>query len=395
MSTAREPVAAPTARIRLLGPVTLTGPAGPVPLAGAKAKAILAVLALNVGRLVTVDDLIDRVWGPSPPVTVRNAVQVYVAGLRRALREVATPSGLQTVAGGYRLDDGHVAIDADEFNRYRAAGLGAQRAGASDDALRAFRAALDCWHGPALADLADLDGLQSARLLLETSERLTFASVAELELAAGNAASVLPELVRRSEGSPQHEALAGLVGWAQYQLGDQAAALATLRAVRRDLRLAGLEPDEKLRDLEVAILRHDPALRPARLPDQPPAAPAMRTLTVVAAPDLRVPRLRTGDGPWIELSRPRTLLGRDPHCDVVVADPRVSSRHALVSRDGDTDVIEDLGSRNGTWVNGSMVSRARLATGDHIVLGQSQVHYESGAPPVGGVDGTVVGESAT
>lgn len=69
------------------------------------------------------------------------------------------------------------------------------------------------------------------------------------------------------------------------------------------------------------------------------------------------------------LSGPRHLLGRGPDCDIRLTDPLISSRHAVIARDGDHFVIEDLRSRNGTLVNGTPVAGpVRLRPGDKVQL---------------------------
>jgi pSer/pThr/pTyr-binding forkhead associated (FHA) protein len=73
------------------------------------------------------------------------------------------------------------------------------------------------------------------------------------------------------------------------------------------------------------------------------------------------------------------VLGRQT-ADLVIEDPQVSRRHALVRAAGDVLEVEDLGSRNGTWVNGARVAGAtRLAPGDRVRLGESTFEVEGAA----------------
>ena len=72
----------------------------------------------------------------------------------------------------------------------------------------------------------------------------------------------------------------------------------------------------------------------------------------------------------------RLLVGRHPACDVVVADPSVSRRHAqLTFRDG-VWMLQDLASTNGTTVNGKPVGRITLQTGDVILLGNQAIQID-------------------
>jgi FHA domain len=68
------------------------------------------------------------------------------------------------------------------------------------------------------------------------------------------------------------------------------------------------------------------------------------------------------------------VLGRDEAADVVVDDPEISRRHAAMRPAGDTVEVEDLGSLNGTWVNGARIeTRVLLTPGDVVQLGTSQL----------------------
>jgi len=83
----------------------------------------------------------------------------------------------------------------------------------------------------------------------------------------------------------------------------------------------------------------------------------------------------------IELAGQRYVIGRDDDADLVLADPQISRRHATLSRDGGSLLIEDVGSRNGIAVNGQPVLEARLIDGDRISLGTFELLVLSGASP--------------
>jgi hypothetical protein len=82
------------------------------------------------------------------------------------------------------------------------------------------------------------------------------------------------------------------------------------------------------------------------------------------------------DGQRLSIGDEPILLGRLPSCTVVMEDPNVSRRHAEVSRQGDDVILVDLGSTNGTKVNGERVSRCRLVDGDKITLGMTTLSFE-------------------
>lgn len=65
-----------------------------------------------------------------------------------------------------------------------------------------------------------------------------------------------------------------------------------------------------------------------------------------------------------------TVIGRSPSCDFVLCDASISRRHAMLARDGDRMVVTDLGSTNGTFVNGRWINQVEVVPGDRLQLGQ-------------------------
>ena len=111
---------------------------------------------------------------------------------------------------------------------------------------------------------------------------------------------------------------------------------------------------------------------------KPPVAPIEPELEPEPEPEPE-PRRRTYTltvaGRRIELSAERVVLGRSRECDVRVADLNVSRQHAEV-RDEDGDyILVDLGSTNGTLLNGRRVDRQRLVDGDTITLGSTEIVF--------------------
>jgi FHA domain/Domain of unknown function (DUF1707) len=74
------------------------------------------------------------------------------------------------------------------------------------------------------------------------------------------------------------------------------------------------------------------------------------------------------------------VLGRHPDCDLVLGDDSVSRRHASITREGDRWLIVDLGSRNGTHVNGWRVTEANVFDGDALVLGRTRLVFRAPDP---------------
>lgn len=137
-------------RIAILGSLRVTGDGGePVPIGGARLRALLTRLALDPDREVGAESLIAAVWPEQPPAGAVNALQTLVSRLRRVLPEAV-------VAGpvGYRLCLAPEQVDAYQFDRLATAGRQALAGGDPQAAARCLAEALALWHGPALAEVA-------------------------------------------------------------------------------------------------------------------------------------------------------------------------------------------------------------------------------------------------
>ena len=115
------------------------------------------------------------------------------------------------------------------------------------------------------------------------------------------------------------------------------------------------------------------------MPDVAPVPPPMATMVYAPSPEPE-PAVADGTLRWesseVELRGARTTIGRSSDCDVVLADPNVSRRHAEVRREGDAYIVVDLGSTNGTEVNGQRVDETSLMHGDVIGVGQTRITFE-------------------
>src|SRR5919204_1294141 len=138
----------PGVEFRILGPLEVWREGRPVRIGGAKERALLAVLLLHAGEPVSVDRLIDDLWGDWPPATARKSVQVRVAGLRRALRGDV----LRSRGDGYLVVLEPNQLDLHRFEQLLSDGRDALAAGDSSAAIATFDEALALWRGPPLAD---------------------------------------------------------------------------------------------------------------------------------------------------------------------------------------------------------------------------------------------------
>lgn len=366
--------------VAILGPLEARDAERVVPVPGAKVRVVLALLALDNGRTVTTHALKQALWGEDPPPTAANALQVHVGTVRRALGELDLAGRLETVPQGYRLSLPRGRLDRDVFLESRGLAATARAEGRWDAAALHLRECLSVWRGPALADLADVPVVQERAGELNRLELDAFESFAENELDLRRERELLVTLERRAHQNPLRESMWALLALALYRADQQAAALAALRRVRRTLdEELGVAPGERLRDLEVRMLRQDPGLGAPPRPTDPETeltVTEQRSDLPTIAATLSLP-----DGRTVRVDRPAAVLGRSDSADVAIPVPGVSGRHARIVATVHGHVLEDLLSTNGTYVNGEPVTRQLLVSGDVIELGRTPVRYERVTPP--------------
>ncbi len=241
--------------IRVLGPLEVASAGADIPLGGRKQRTVFALLAAEVGKPVTVDALIDGVWGEEPTPGARSTLQTYVSNLRAVIGDIIVRDD-----GGYRLatDPGHVDAVRFEDDVTRAADLVETDPA---EASQRLRAALALWRGNPYADVAGSFPLEiEVRRLEELRLRAVEARI-EAELALGHHADLIAELEVRCEEFPVYERFRAQHMLALYRSGRQAEALRAYQKTRAYLAdELGLEPSPQLQDLERRILNHDNSL---------------------------------------------------------------------------------------------------------------------------------------
>jgi len=244
--------------LRILGPFQVFDDSGrEVGLPTGRERALLAALVLRRGEVVSVDALVEALWGDAAPSTAVKAVQGYVSHLRRVL---GADGALVTQTPGYVLRAPAEAVDAHRFSTLAAE---AWRTLQDDPepALRTFEQALALWRGTALAEFAFADFAQREIRRLEELRLETVEGRFEAMLRLGRHGAVVAELETRVAEHPLRERLRGQLMLALYRSGRQADALEIYRSGRRLLaEELGLKPDDELQRLERAILNHDPSL---------------------------------------------------------------------------------------------------------------------------------------
>jgi DNA-binding SARP family transcriptional activator len=263
---------------RILGPLEVVGEHGPVRLGGPKQRATLAILLLNVNRVVSVDRLADDLYSGAAPVTAVTQVQRQISELRKAL---GAESLIETRSPGYVI-----RLQPDQLDLHRFERLADEAArGEPRLAVELLREALDLWRGGPLADLAYESFARTATERLEEIRLAALEQRIEAELALARHAEVTPELEQLVAEHPFRERFRGQLMLALYRSGRQTEALDVYRQTREGLAEEfGIEPTAALRDLERAILAQDRSLDLA----QPVPIERGRTVLVLPRDDGRL-----------------------------------------------------------------------------------------------------------
>ncbi|MFL5931793.1 MAG: BTAD domain-containing putative transcriptional regulator [Gaiellaceae bacterium] len=267
----------PDVVVRLLGPLEVGVSGRPVELRRQKQRALLALLALRAGEVVSTDRLVEDLWGSEPPKAAVGSLQNLVSELRKVLGAEL----LVTRAPGYVL-----AIEPHDVDAHRFEQLAREAPKAPPETrARALHEALALWRGPPLADLAFESFAQAEIARLEELRASTREELFEAELELGHHGPLVAELDAFVGEHPLRERPRGQLMLALYRAGRQADALEAYRAARDALvEELGIEPSTELQRLEQAILRHDPALdleRPATRAEE--QADRRKTVTILFA----------------------------------------------------------------------------------------------------------------
>ena len=255
----------PVVEVKLLGALEVSVDGVPVELRRKKQRALLALLALRAGEILSTDSLVDALWGEAAPKAAVGSLQNLVSELRKLLG----PEVLATRPPGYVLQVERELVDAHRFERLVREG-------------RELREALAIWRGPALADLTFEPFADTEIARLEELRAMAQEALFEAELELGNGARLVAELESFVAANPLRERPRAQLMLALYRSGRQADALEAYRRARETLvEELGIEPSSELQALEQAILRHDPSVDVMQ--SAPKEPDRRRTVTVLFA----------------------------------------------------------------------------------------------------------------
>lgn len=256
---------------RVLGPLEVVDAGRSLPLGGTKQRSVLAMLLLEAGRVVSVDRLVEGVWGDGAHDRAVATLQVYVSNLRKLVEpdRGGVPQVLVSQRPGYRLQ-----VDRDQLDLARFEALAAEaRRDAAElrpaEAVARLDEALALWRGQALADVA-FEPFASAEVArLEEARTVALEDRLDAALVLGRHAELVGELEALVCAHPLRERLRGQLVLALYRSGRQAEALRAYADAREMLREElGIDPSPALQDLERRVLAQDPSLAaPAQAPE--------------------------------------------------------------------------------------------------------------------------------
>jgi len=236
---------------RILGPLEVVGDDGAlVVFGGTKQRALLAVLLLRAGEVVSTSALVEALWGEDAPRTATPSLHNSISQLRKLLGADV----VQTRPPGYVLSVPPESIDLGRFEQL----VAGARTLPAEERAQALREALDIWRG---APLADLDYEPFAGPEVRRLEELRIAVVedwADAVLAAGDWVDLVPELEALVRRHPLRERLHAQLMLALYHSGRQADALSAYQTARQTLvDELGLDPSPRLQELHARILRQE------------------------------------------------------------------------------------------------------------------------------------------
>jgi DNA-binding SARP family transcriptional activator len=265
-------------KFRILGPLEIAAEAERLELGGTRQQIVIAMLLLNANRVVTLDRLLEAIYGEDLPPTARSQAQISISSLRRLFASRSREAIISTREHGYVIQVDSGRLDFQQFDELVSAARGARDANHLEQAVASYRDALRLWRGPAL-DGIDSQLVRAAASRLDEQRIATNEDRVDLELQLGRHHELVGELTELVDEFPLREQLRGQLMLALYRCDRTAEALQVYRQARRTMiDELGIEPGERLQHLEHAILTADPTLgppAPIRMQSASPQVPSL------------------------------------------------------------------------------------------------------------------------
>jgi DNA-binding SARP family transcriptional activator len=260
---------------RILGPLEVASGSLRADLQAGKERSLLAIMITEAGRVVSVDRLIDELWGDAPPSSAHASLRVLVSRLRKALGALGSDGSIHRKAPGYVLEVPQDCIDSFRFEALAERGRHALASGRPAEAARNLREGLELWRGAALADAADSPSTFAEASRLEEARLVAVEDRIEADLECGRHAVLVGELDKLVTGHPLRERLWRSMMLALYRSGRQSEALSAYQKLRSTLvEEMGVDPSQALEQLQQAILNRSPELESSAPRSDPVGVPA-------------------------------------------------------------------------------------------------------------------------
>jgi DNA-binding SARP family transcriptional activator len=226
-----------------------------------KTKILLATLLSRPNQIVSLDQLIDSMWGGSGPRNAKATLHVYVSQLRRCLADSQSASPVETHQVGYlvRVRDGE--LDSETFESLIKEGRGYLDAKEHRLSAETLSKALNMWHGSVLHGMLESSVLRTFAIQLDELRLSAIEMRLEANLALGRDRQLIGELMTLVNDHPYRESFYRQLMIALYRSERQSDALRVYSQLRNTLNQElGLEPCRMLKLLQAAILRADHAV---------------------------------------------------------------------------------------------------------------------------------------
>ncbi|MGH9274317.1 MAG: BTAD domain-containing putative transcriptional regulator, partial [Acidimicrobiales bacterium] len=279
--------------VRILGPIEIERGGRLIELSGRRERAVIALLLVNAGQVVSLDRMTEDLWDGAPPASAVTTLRAHVSRVRKALADGGVDDLLVTRDAGYSLRVDALRIDATEFEEHATEGRRLLAEGEPEEAAHHLGGALDLWRGTPFGEVGTSGFARAEVARLEEAYKTAREDRIDAGLQAGRHRELTAELDALVVDEPLRERLWGQRMLALYRSGRQADALRAYSELRTSLaENLGISPSVALQQLEVAMLCQDPMLELAPRWD-PPSTPA--PVTAPATVTVEPPRGSVND----------------------------------------------------------------------------------------------------
>ncbi len=296
--------------INVLGPLEITWDGRVADVGGVKARALVARLLMDRGLVVSVDRLVDSLWGDHDAGGAQIALRSTISRVRKRLRDAGAPADLiVTRAPGYLLDVPAQVTDARRFEELVTEGRLQLARRRPREAARLLAEAEGIWRGSAYSEVRDEPFARAEARRLEELRLAAVETRIDSELTVGRHQALIGELATLTGAHPMRERLWSQRMLALYRSGRQAEALRVFQDLRSILVAElGIDPGHDVTWMEHAILTQEPALDfPAPREREPGGAAGSRVVT--STPDYRVRGSTSpNEAPFVGRARESSLL---------------------------------------------------------------------------------------